>query len=180
MFEQYYGKSNYTYSLMVSFTSQVREDQNQNKCVPCVRACSVISVLSNSLRPNGLQPARLLCPWGSPGKDTGVGCHALLQRWTLQIAFENLHRLMAAAAAAKSLQSCPTLCDPTDGSPPGSPVPGILQARVLVNGYLVLFSERKSSTASNWEEKILPILPILRFYKMILKHRSLQRCDSFP
>ena len=36
---------------------------------------------------------------------------------------------MAAAAAAKSLQSCPTLCDPRDGSPPGSPVPGILQAR---------------------------------------------------
>ena len=37
----------------------------------------------------------------------------------------------AAAAAAKSLQSCPTLCDPIDGSPPGSPVPGILQARTL-------------------------------------------------
>ena len=37
----------------------------------------------------------------------------------------------AAAAAAKSLQSCPTLCDPTDSSPPGSPVPGILQARKL-------------------------------------------------
>ena len=36
-----------------------------------------------------------------------------------------------AAAAAKSLQSCPTLCDPVDGSPPGSPVPGILQARTL-------------------------------------------------
>ena len=35
------------------------------------------------------------------------------------------------AAAAKSLQSCPTLCDPIDGSPPGSPVPGILQARTL-------------------------------------------------
>ena len=35
------------------------------------------------------------------------------------------------AAAAKSLQSCPTQCDPTDGSPPGSPVPGILQARTL-------------------------------------------------
>ena len=35
------------------------------------------------------------------------------------------------AAAAKSLQSCPTLCDPVDGSPSGSPVPGILQARVL-------------------------------------------------
>ena len=38
---------------------------------------------------------------------------------------------VAAAATAKSLQSCPTLCDPIDGSPPGSPVPGILQARTL-------------------------------------------------
>ena len=38
---------------------------------------------------------------------------------------------LAAAAAAKSLQSCPTLCDPIDSSPPGSPVPGILQARTL-------------------------------------------------
>ena len=37
----------------------------------------------------------------------------------------------AAAAAAKSLKSCPTLCDPIDGSPPGAPVPGILQARTL-------------------------------------------------
>ena len=40
-------------------------------------------------------------------------------------------QLHPAAAAAKSLQSCPTLCDPRDGSPPGSPVPGILQARTL-------------------------------------------------
>ena len=39
--------------------------------------------------------------------------------------------LYAAAAAAKSLQLCPTLCDPIDGSPPGSPVPGTLQARTL-------------------------------------------------
>ena len=39
--------------------------------------------------------------------------------------------MAAAAAAAKSLQLCPTLCDPIDGSPPGSPVPGILQARIL-------------------------------------------------
>ena len=44
---------------------------------------------------------------------------------------ENLIQINAAAAAAKSLQSCPTLCDPIDGSPPGSPVPGILQARTL-------------------------------------------------
>ena len=38
------------------------------------------SVVSNSLRPHGLQPSRLLCPWDSPGKDTDVGCHTLLQR----------------------------------------------------------------------------------------------------
>ena len=43
----------------------------------------------------------------------------------------SLFAAAAAAAAAKSLQSCPTLCDPIDGSPPGSPVPGILQARTL-------------------------------------------------
>ena len=40
-------------------------------------------------------------------------------------------RHAAAAAAAESLQSCPTLCDPIDGSSPGSPIPGILQARIL-------------------------------------------------
>ena len=39
--------------------------------------------------------------------------------------------IVATAAAAKSLQSCPTLCDPIDSSPPGSPIPGILQARIL-------------------------------------------------
>ena len=42
-----------------------------------------------------------------------------------------IHTHTAAATAAKSLQSCPTLCDPIDGSPPGSPIPGILQARTL-------------------------------------------------
>ena len=44
--------------------------------------CAVLSrsVVSDSLRPHGLLPARLLCPWDSPGKNTGVGCHALLQK----------------------------------------------------------------------------------------------------
>ena len=49
------------------------------------------------------------------------------QTWLLKITeMYPITILEAAAAAAKSLQSCPTLCDPTDGSPPGSPVPGIL------------------------------------------------------
>ena len=41
--------------------------------------CSVAPVVSDSFRPHGLQPARLLCPWDSPGQNTGVGCHDLLQ-----------------------------------------------------------------------------------------------------
>ena len=45
--------------------------------------------------------------------------------------FFNFESIWDAAAAAKSLQSCPTLCDPLDGSPPDSPIPGILQARTL-------------------------------------------------
>ena len=49
----------------------------------------------------------------------------------LVVSPEISHEQTAAAAAAKSLQSCPTLCDPKDGSPPGCPVPGILQARTL-------------------------------------------------
>ena len=53
-----------------------------------------------------------------------------------------------AAAAAKSLQSCPTLCDPIDGSPPGFPVPGILQARTLEWGAISFSSEVK------WKVKV--------------------------
>ena len=51
--------------------------------------------------------------------------------WKCNLPILNLFQVHAAAAAAKSLQSCPTLCDPIDGSPPGSPTPGILQARTL-------------------------------------------------
>ena len=59
-------------------------------------------------------PMSQLFTWG--GQSSGVSA---------------LASFLAAAAAAKSLQSCPTLCDPRDGSPPGSPIPGILQARTL-------------------------------------------------
>ena len=56
-------------------------------------------------------------------------CDIVLPRLSFQLLFQWSH--FAAAAAAKSLQLCLTLCDPTDRSPPGSPVPGILQARIL-------------------------------------------------
>ena len=57
-----------------------------------------------------------------------------------------MRHLSLAAAAAKLLQSCPTLCDPIDGSPPGSPIPGILQAKTL--GYHFLRQCLKVKSAS--------------------------------
>ena len=52
--------------------------------------------------------------------------------WNAQVESQEREQVTLAAAAAKLLQSCPTLCDPVDGSPPGSAIPGILQARTLV------------------------------------------------
>ena len=68
--------------------------------------------------PQRRQPTRLRRPWDSPGKNTGAGCHFLLQCMKVKSESEVAH-------------SCPTLCDPIDSSPPGSSVPGIFQARVL-------------------------------------------------
>ena len=74
--------------------------------------------MSNSVRPHRQQPTRLPCPWDSPGKNTGVGCHFLLQ-------------CMKVKSESEVAQSCPTLCDPMDCSLPGSSFHGIFQARVL-------------------------------------------------
>ena len=63
-------------------------------------------------------PTRLLCPWDSPGKNTGVGCHFLLQ-------------CLKVKSESEVAQSYLTLSDPMDCSPPGSSVHGIFQARVL-------------------------------------------------
>ena len=57
----------------------------------------------------------------------------------------------AAAAAAESRQSCSTLCDPRDGSPPGSPIPGILQARTLEWGTTAFSDTTMCKTANQWE-----------------------------
>ena len=78
----------------------------------------VTSVVSNSVRPHRRQPTRLLHPWDSPGKKTGVGCHFLLQ-------------CIKVKSESEVAQLCPTLSDPTDCTLPGSCVHGILQARVL-------------------------------------------------
>ena len=84
----------------------------------CCCYCWVTSVLSDSVRPHRWQPTRLPRPWDSPGKNTGMGCHFLLQ-------------CMKVKSESEVTQSCLTLHDPMDYSPPGFSVLGIFQARVL-------------------------------------------------
>ena len=76
------------------------------------------SIVSDSVRPHGRQPTKLSHPWDSPGKNTGVGCHFLLQ-W------------VKVKSESEVAQLCPTLSDPMDCSLPGSSIHGIFQARVL-------------------------------------------------
>ena len=76
------------------------------------------SVVSDSVRPHRRQPSRLLRPGDSPGKNTGVGCHFLLQ-------------CMKVKSEREVTQSCPTLSDPMDCSLTSSSIHGIFQARVL-------------------------------------------------
>ena len=84
----------------------------------CCCCCCVDSVLSDSMRPHWRQPTRLPRPQDSPGKNTGVGCHFLLQ-------------CIKVKSESEVAQSCPTLRDPMDCSLPGSSTHGIFQARVL-------------------------------------------------
>ena len=84
----------------------------------CCCCCWVAAVVSDSVRPYRRQPTRLPCPWDSPGKNTGVGCHFLLQ-------------CMQVKSEREAAQPCPTHTDTRDCSLPGSSVPGIFQARVL-------------------------------------------------
>ena len=79
------------------------------------------------MRPHRRQPTRLSGPWDSQGKNTGVGCHFLLQ-------------FMKVKSESEVAQSCPTLSDPMDCSPPGSSVCGIFQARVLEWGAIAFSS----------------------------------------
>ena len=81
--------------------------------------------MSDSVRPHRRQPTRLPCPWDSPGKNTGVGCHILL-------------RCMKVKSESEVTQLCSTLRNPMDCSPPGSSVHGICQARVLEWGAIAL------------------------------------------
>ena len=84
----------------------------------CVYIYVHTSVVSDSVRPHRWHPTRLPRPWDSPGKNTGVGCHFLLQ-------------CMKVKSESEVSQSCPTLRDPMDCSLPGFSVHWVFQARVL-------------------------------------------------
>ena len=88
--------------------------------------------------PHRRQPARLPHPWDSPGKNTGVGCHFLLQCRKVK-------------SESEVTQSCLTLCDPMDCSLPGSSTRGIFQARVLewVAIYLLRYSLMRDKEIQN-------------------------------
>ena len=93
--------------------------------------------MSDSVRPHRRQPTRLPCPWDSPGKITGVGCHFLLQ-------------CMKGKSEREVAQSCPTLSNPMSCSLPGSSVHGIFQARVLEWG-TIAFSGKE--VESRWKQQ---------------------------
>ena len=95
--------------------------------------------MSDSVLPHRRQPTRLPHPWDSPGKNTGVGCHFLLQ-------------CMKVKNESEVAQSCPTLSDPMDYSPPGSSIHGIFQARVLEWGAI----------AFSWEQSRALDFPLLQ------------------
>ena len=93
----------------------------------CCCCCCVTSVVFDSVRPHRRKPTRLPRPWDSPGKNTGVGCHFLLQ-------------CIKVKSESKVAQSCLTPSDPMDCSLPGSSVHGIFQARILEWG-AIAFSD---------------------------------------
>ena len=86
--------------------------------------------MSDSVRPHRWQATRLPRPWDSPSKNTGVGCHFLLQ-------------CVKVKSESEVAQSCPALHDPMDCSLPGSSVHGIFHPRVL-EWSVIPFSERLS------------------------------------
>ena len=129
----------------------------------CVHVCAQLLTCQTLCDPMDCKPARLLCPWKSPGKNTGAGCHFLLQRFSWPrdqnhvscvscIGRQILYHCATWEAPIEVFkyqfaQSCPTLCNPMDCSLSGSSVHGIFQARVLE--WIAISFSRASSRPKN-------------------------------
>ena len=117
--------------------------------------------MSDSVRPHRQQPTRLSHPWDSPGKNTGAGCHFLLQCMKVKSEREVAH-------------SCLTLGNPMDCSLPGSSVHGIFQAGVLEwvpspSPLLpsLLWYNRRTSTCTHTDKAPYPIYPVLASFSYL-------------
>ena len=133
-------------------------------------ATAAAAAAKYSVLPHRWQPTRLPLPWDSPGKNTGVGCHFLLQ-------------CMKVKSESEFAQSCRTLSDPMDCSLPGSSIPGIFQARVLEWGaiafsilrymfhYFSILTLLYSWTVCSLVSELIWDLPHLHFtYEIILRN----------
>ena len=114
-------------------------DEDASYCISAATAKSLQSC--PTLRPHRRQPSRLRRPWDSPGKNTGVGCHFLLQ-------------CMKVKSESEVTQSCPTLSDLMDCSPPASSIHGIFQARVLEWGAIAFSISKNISKISKVSKNI--------------------------
>ena len=126
--------------------------------------------MSDSVRPHRQQPTRLPCPWDSPGKNTGVGCHFLFQCRKVK-------------SESKVTQSCSTLSDPMDCSLPGSSVHGIFQARVLewvaIDHSTLGRSNTKNCTVSGSITLFLPIVKLFTFWNNIISFTRLETNHNY-
>ena len=113
--------------------------------------------MSDSVRPHRRQPTRLPRPWDSPGKNTDVGCHFLLQ-------------CMKVKSESEVAQLCPTLSDPMDCSLPGSSIQEIFQARVLEWG-AIAFSYLMAKPHYNWKLYVgIAYLPLI-----LIQYRNIKK-----
>ena len=120
--------------------------------------------MSDSVRPHRRQPMRLPHPWDSPGKNTGVGCHFLLQ-------------CMKVKSESEVTQSYPTLSDPMDCILPGSSVHGIFQARVLDS----IFKSRDITLPTKVPLVKAMVFPVVMYgcESWTVKKAQCQRIDAF-
>ena len=132
--------------------------------------------MSDSVQPNRWQPTRLLCPWDSPGKNTGVGCHFFLQRIEVK-------------SESEVAESCPTLSDPMGWSLPGSSIHGIFQARVLEWEKYIAFSMTNLDSVLKSRNITLPtkvcsvkatVFPVIMYAResWTIKKADCQRIDA--